>query len=121
MIATMADKPIVFAMANPEPEIYPDEANRAGAVVVGTGRSDYPNQVNNLLAFPGIFKGALSVRAREISDGMKIAAAHALAALISEDKLSPTYVLPSPLDERAADAVAKAVAEQAIKEGLNRI
>lgn len=121
MIATMAEKPIVFAMANPEPEIYPDEAKRAGAVVVGTGRSDYPNQVNNLLAFPGIFKGALSVRAREISDGMKIAAANALASLISEDQLSPDCVLPSPLDERAADAVAKAVAEQAIKEGLNRI
>ena len=121
MIATMNDKPIVFAMANPEPEIYPEEAKKAGAMVVGTGRSDYPNQVNNLLAFPGIFKGALSVRASQISDGMKLSASYALASLVSDEQLSPDCVLPSALDERASIVVAKAVAEQAIKEGLNRI
>lgn len=95
---------MVFAMANPEPEIYPDKALAAGAYIVGTGRSDFPNQVNNVLAFPGIFKGALSVRARAISENMKIAAAKALAGLIRDEELRPDYVLPSSLDPRAADA-----------------
>ena len=121
MIKTMADKAVVFAMANPEPEIYPDKALAAGAYIAGTGRSDFPNQVNNVLAFPGIFKGALKVRARAISDKMKIAAAKALASLISDEEIRPDYVLPSSLDPRAADAVAAAVAAAAVEEGLNRI
>lgn len=121
MVRSMADKPVVFAMANPEPEIYPDKALAAGAYIVGTGRSDFPNQVNNVLAFPGIFKGALSVRARAISENMKIAAAKALAGLICDEELRPDYVLPSSLDPRAADAVADAVADAAVKDGLNRI
>ncbi len=121
MIKTMADKAVVFAMANPEPEIYPDKALAAGAFIAGTGRSDFPNQVNNVLAFPGIFKGALKVRAKAISDNMKIAAAKALASLISDEEIRPDYVLPSSLDPRAADAVADAVAAAAVKEGLNRI
>lgn len=121
MIKTMADKAVVFAMANPEPEIYPDKALAAGAYVAGTGRSDFPNQVNNVLAFPGIFKGALKVRARAISDKMKIAAAKALALLISDEEIRPDYVLPSSLDPRVADAVADAVAAAAVEEGLNRI
>ncbi len=121
MVATMADKPVVFAMANPEPEIYPDKAKSAGAYIVGTGRSDYPNQVNNVLAFPGIFKGALSVRARAITDNMKLAAAHALASLISDEELSPDNVIPAALDPRAARAVADAVAAAAVKDGVNRI
>lgn len=121
MIKTMADKAVVFAMANPEPEIYPDKALAAGAYIAGTGRSDFPNQVNNVLAFPGIFKGALKVRARAISDKMKIAAAKALALLISDEEIRPDYVLPSSLDPRAADAVADAVAAAAVEEGLNRI
>ena len=121
MIKTMADKAVVFAMANPEPEIYPDKALAAGAYIAGTGRSDFPNQVNNVLAFPGIFKGALKVRARAISDKMKIAAAKALASLISDEEIRPDYVLPSSLDPRAADAVADAVAAAAVEEGLNRI
>lgn len=121
MIKTMNPDPIIFAMANPEPEIYPDEAKAAGALVVGTGRSDFPNQVNNVLAFPGIFKGALSVRAREISDGMKVAAAYALANIVTEDRLCPDCVLPAALEEGVADKIAEAVAKQAIKEKLNRI
>lgn len=121
MIKTMADKAVIFAMANPEPEIYPDKALAAGAYIAGTGRSDFPNQVNNVLAFPGIFKGALKVRARAISDKMKIAAAKALASLISDEEIRPDYVLPSSLDPRAADAVADAVAAVAVEEGLNRI
>lgn len=120
-IATMAEKPVVFAMANPEPEIFPDKAKAAGAYVVGTGRSDFPNQVNNVLVFPGIFKGALSVRARAISDGMKIAAAKAIAELITDDELSPDYVLPSTLDERVVKAVSAAVAQKAIEENLSAL
>ena len=120
MVGSMAEKPVVFAMANPEPEIYPGEAKAGGAYVVGTGRSDFPNQINNLLAFPGVFRGALDVRAKDISEGMKVAAAKALAAL-AEEKLSPEYIIPSPFDGRVAPAVAKAVAEQAKKEGLARI
>ena len=119
-VRSMAEKPVVFAMANPEPEIYPDEAKAGGAYVVGTGRSDFPNQINNLLAFPGVFRGALDVRAKDISEGMKVAAARALAAL-AEENLSQEYIIPSPFDRRVAPAVAKAVAEQAKKEGLARI
>ena len=120
MVKSMAEKPVVFAMANPEPEIFPDEAKAGGAYVVGTGRSDFPNQINNLLAFPGVFRGALDVRAKDISEGMKVAAARALAAL-AEENLSREYIIPSPFDRRVAPAVAKAVAEQAKKEGLARI
>lgn len=109
MIESMAKDPIVFAMANPTPEIFPDEAKRFGALVVGTGRSDYPNQVNNVLAFPGIFRGALDVRAKRITEKMKIAAAYALSALVSDDELNPDYVLPCAFDERVAKAVAESV------------
>ena len=120
MVKSMAQKPVIFAMANPEPEIYPEEAIAGGAYVVGTGRSDFPKQINNLLAFPGVFRGALDVRAKDISEGMKVAAAKALAALAGED-LSREYIIPSPFDRRVASAVAKAVAEQAKKEGLARL
>lgn len=120
-VAQMAPSPIVFAMANPIPEILPDAAKKAGVAVMGTGRSDYPNQINNVLAFPGIFRGALDVRARDINDEMKIAAANAIASLISEEELSPDYVIPSPFDERVAGAVAKAVAEAAKATGVARL
>ncbi|HIY77484.1 MAG TPA: NADP-dependent malic enzyme [Candidatus Borkfalkia excrementavium] len=120
MVADMAEKSVVFAMANPEPEIYPDQALAAGAYVVGTGRSDFPNQINNVLAFPGVFRGALDVRARDISEGMKVAAAKALADLVGAD-LSRENIIPSPFDRRVAPAVAAAVAEQARKEGLARL
>ncbi len=121
MIASMNSKAIVFAMANPTPEIMPEDAIKAGAYVVGSGRSDYPNQINNVLAFPGIFKGALSCRAKTISEGMKLAAAHALADMVTDEELSPLYVIPAALDKRVAERVAEAVRNQAIKEGLNRI
>lgn len=121
MVRSMAKDAIIFAMANPIPEIFPVDAIAAGALVVGSGRSDFPNQVNNVLAFPGVFKGALACRAKCISEDMKIAAACALAELVSSDELRPDYVIPSALDKRVADAVAKRVMEQAIKEGLNRI
>lgn len=110
MVHTMAPDAIVFAMANPVPEIYPDEAKRAGAAVVGTGRSDFPNQVNNVIAFPGIFKGALASRAPRITEEMKLAAAEALASLVSEEELCADFVMPDPFDPRVADVVAKAVA-----------
>ena len=119
MVQSMAEKSIVFAMANPEPEIYPQDALDAGAFVVGTGRSDFPNQINNVLAFPGVFRGALDVRAKDISEGMKVAAAKALAALVGDD-LARDNIIPSAFDKRVAPAVAKAVAEQAKKEGLAR-
>ena len=121
MITTMAKDPIIFAMANPTPEIMPEDAKEAGAAVVGTGRSDYPNQVNNVLAFPGIFRGALDVRASDINDAMKIAAANAIAGLISNDELSADYILPTPFDERVKDAVAAAVAQAAKESGVARI
>lgn len=108
-------------MANPTPEIMPDLAKNAGAAVVGTGRSDFPNQINNVLAFPGIFRGALDVRAKDINDEMKVAAAYAIAELVEEDKLSPDYIIPNPFDKRVAPAVAKAVAEAAKKTGVARI
>lgn len=109
MVETMAEDAIVFAMANPVPEIYPDEAKEAGAKIVGTGRSDFPNQVNNVIAFPGIFKGALEARAERITDEMKLAAATALASLVSDDELSCDFVMPDPFDPRIAKCVADAV------------
>ncbi len=115
MVASMADKPIVFAMANPEPEIMPELAKKAGAYIVGTGRSDFPNQINNVLVFPGIFKGALSVGAKAITEEMKKAAAYAIADIVTADKLSPEYIIPSPLDKSVAKAVADAVAKAAEK------
>ena len=120
MVSTM-NNGIVFPMANPTPEIMPDEAKKGGAAVVGTGRSDFPNQINNVLVFPGIFKGALSVRATDITEGMKERAARALAALVPEDQLSPEYIIPSVLDKSVAQSVAKAVADEAKETGLARI
>ena len=117
MVRTMAKDPIIFACANPTPEIFPDEAKAAGAAVVSTGRSDYPNQVNNVLCFPGIFRGALDVRASDINDEMKIAAAYAIAGLVSDEELCADYILPAAFDSRVKDAVAKATAEAAIKSG----
>jgi len=121
MVKSMAPKPILFPMANPTPEIMPELAEKAGAAVVGTGRSDFKNQINNVMAFPGIFRGALDVRASEINDDMKIAAALALAGLISESELSADFILPAPFDERVAPAVAKAVAQAAERTGVARI
>lgn len=121
MVKSMNKDPMIFAMANPVPEIMPDLAKEAGAKVVGTGRSDFPNQINNVLAFPGIFRGALDVRARDINDEMKIAAAYALANLISDEELNPDYIIPLPFDKRVGPAVAKAVAEAARKTGVARI
>ena len=112
---------MVFAMANPVPEIMPEEAKRGGAAVVGTGRSDYPNQINNVLAFPGVFRGALDVRASDINEEMKIAAAYALANLISDEELNAENIMPKPFDPRVRDAVATAVAEAARKSGVARI
>ncbi|MEE0844678.1 MAG: NADP-dependent malic enzyme [Eggerthellaceae bacterium] len=114
MVASMNDDAILFAMANPVPEIYPDVAKRAGARVVGTGRSDFPNQINNVVAFPGIFKGALAAHATRITEDMKLAAAEALAALVSDDELSEDFIMPEPFDPRAVDAVAHAV-EDAVR------
>ncbi|HEY9060754.1 MAG TPA: malic enzyme-like NAD(P)-binding protein [Pseudobacteroides sp.] len=121
MVKTMAKDPIIFAMANPVPEIMPDEAKEAGCKVMGTGRSDFPNQINNVLAFPGIFRGALDVRASDINDAMKIAAAEAIAAIVSDEELNPDYVIPAPFDPRVGKSVAAAVAEAAKKTGVNRI
>ena len=121
MIKSMNDDPIIFAMANPDPEVLPDLAKRAGARVIGTGRSDYPNQVNNVLAFPGIFRGALDVRATRINDQMKIAAAQAIAELISPSDLNEDYVIPGPFDPRVAPAVAASVAQVAIETGVARV
>ena len=121
MVESMNRDPIIFACANPTPEIMPDLAKEAGAKVVGTGRSDFPNQINNVLAFPGIFKGTFAVRASDINDDMKIAAANAIAGLVSDDDLSPDYIIPAPFDARVADTVAKAVAEAAKKSGVARL
>ncbi|MCY1714954.1 NAD(P)-dependent malic enzyme [Caproiciproducens galactitolivorans] len=121
MVKSMNKDPILFPMANPTPEIMPDVALAAGAAVVGTGRSDFPNQINNVLAFPGIFRGALDVRASDINDEMKIAAAYAIAGFVSDDKLAADYIIPSALDKNVASAVAKAVAEAAHKTGVARI
>lgn len=121
MVSTMAKNSIVMAMANPVPEIMPDEAKRGGALVVGTGRSDFPNQINNVSAFPGVFKGALKVRAREITNSMKIKAALALAGMVPDDLLKPDYILPNPLDKKIVDVISEAVSEEAIKAGVARI
>ena len=121
MIKTMNTDPVVLAMANPTPEIMPDEAKAAGAKIVGTGRSDFPNQINNVVAFPGIFRGALDVRASQITENMKIAAAYAIASLVDDDKLSVDYILPYAFDERIKETVAKAVADAAIKDGVARV
>ena len=121
MVATMAKDPSVFACANPTPEILPDEAKKAGVAVMATGRSDFPNQVNNVLAFPGIFRGALDVRASDINDEMKIAAANAIAGVVSDEELNPEYILPDAFDPRVGKAVAEAVAEAARKSGVARI
>ena len=121
MVRSMNENPIIFAMSNPVPEIMPELAKRAGASVVGTGRSDFANQINNVLAFPGIFRGALDVRASDINDEMKIAAAYALAEIVDEDTLSADYVIPAPLDPRVGPAIARAVAEAARNSGVARI
>lgn len=121
MIKSMNPDPILFPMANPTPEIMPDLAKEAGAAVIGTGRSDFPNQINNVLAFPGIFRGALDVRASDINDEMKIAAAYAIAGFVTEDKLSADFIIPSALDRNVGKAVAEAVAEAARKTGVARI
>ena len=121
MIRSMAPGPIVFPMANPTPEIEPEEAKAAGAAIVGTGRSDHPNQINNVLVFPGIFRGALDVRARDINQPMKLAASHALADLVAADELTDKYILPAAFDPRVGPAVAKAVAQAARDSGVARI
>ena len=120
MVRSMAKDPVLFPMANPTPEIMPDLAREAGAAVVGTGRSDFPNQINNVLAFPGVFRGAFDVRASDINEEMKLAAARALAELVSPEELSPDYIIPAAFDERVAPAVAKAVAEAAKRTGAAR-
>lgn len=121
MVKSMAKKPIIFACANPIPEIFPEDAKEAGAAVVSTGRSDFPNQINNVLCFPGIFRGALDVRAKDINDEMKVAAAYAIAELVTDQELNAEYILPAAFDERVKDAVAKAVAEAAKKSGVARV
>ena len=121
MVRSMAKDPVIFACANPVPEIYPDEAKEAGAAVVSTGRSDFPNQVNNVLCFPGIFRGALDVHASDINDEMKIAAAYAIAGLVSDEELNPEYILPAAFDARVKDAVAEAVKKAAVESGAARI
>lgn len=121
MVKSMAKDPVIFACANPTPEIFPDKAKEAGAAVVATGRSDFPNQVNNVMVFPGIFRGTLDVRASEINDEMKIAAAYAIADLISNEELNADYILPKPFDPRLKDAVAKATAEAARRSGVARV
>lgn len=121
MVRSMAADPIVFAMANPTPEIMPDLARAAGAKVVGTGRSDFPNQINNVLAFPGIFRGALDCRAKEINEPMKVAASYAIAGLVSDSELSEDYILPSAFDRRVGEAVAKAIVQAARDTGAARI
>ncbi|WP_226529859.1 NADP-dependent malic enzyme [Metabacillus niabensis] len=120
MVRSMNKNPIIFAMANPVPEIMPEEAKEAGALVVGTGRSDFPNQVNNVLAFPGIFRGALDVRAKEINEEMKVAAVYAISGLINSEELHADYVIPDPFDSRVAKHVAEAVADAAINSGVAR-
>lgn len=121
MVESMADDPIIFAMANPNPEINPDVAKEAGAKVIGTGRSDYPNQINNVLAFPGIFRGALDVEATHINESMKQAAVEAIADLIKPDELNPDYCIPGPFDKRVAPSVAREVAKAAMESGVARI
>lgn len=121
MVSTMAENPMVFAMANPVPEIWPEDARKGGAAVVGTGRSDYPNQINNVLAFPGIFRGALDVRASDINEEMKLAAAQAIAACVTDEELTPEHIMPMAFDEKVIKAVAEAVADAAVQSGVSRI
>ncbi len=121
MVRTMADQPIIFALANPVPEIMPDDAKAGGAAVVGTGRSDFPNQVNNALCFPGIFRGVLDVRARRITEEMKIAAAYAIASVIKDEEMTADYILPDPFNPEVTKAIAEAVAKEAVKSGQARI
>ena len=121
MVKSMNEKPVILAMANPTPEIMPDVALEAGAYIVGTGRSDFPNQINNVLVFPGIFKGALAVRATSITESMKVTAAKAIASVVSDEELNPEYIIPDVFDPRVADVVAKAVSDEAIRLGITRI
>ncbi len=121
MVQSMNEKPIILAMANPVPEIMPDVAIEAGAYIVGTGRSDFPNQINNVLVFPGIFKGALAVRSTSITESMKVAAAKAIASVVTDEELNPEYIIPDVFDPRVADVVAKAVADEAVRLGIARI
>lgn len=121
MVASMNEGACVFPMANPVPEIHPDEALAAGAAVVGSGRSDYKNQINNVLAFPGIFRGALDCRAKDINEAMKVAASHAIANLVADDELSADYIIPKAFDKRVGRAVAEAVAKAARETGVARI
>ena len=121
MVQSMNENPVILAMANPTPEIIPDVALEAGAYIVGTGRSDFPNQINNVLVFPGIFKGALAVRATAITESMKVAAAKAIASVVSDEELNPEYIIPDVFDPRVADVVAKAVSDEAIRLGIARI
>jgi malate dehydrogenase (oxaloacetate-decarboxylating) len=121
MVKTMHKRAVIFACANPTPEIMPEDAKAAGAAVIATGRSDYPNQINNVLAFPGVFKGAFKVRASDINEEMKLAAAKALAKLVSDQELSAEYIMPAAFDPRVSDAVAEAVADAAKKTGVARI
>ena len=121
MVKSMAKDPIIFACANPTPEIFPDEAKAAGAKIISTGRSDFPNQINNVLAFPGIFKGTFDVRASDINEAMKVAASNALAGLVEPDKLSPDYIIPEAFDKRVGPAVAKAVSQAARKSGVAKL
>lgn len=118
MIKSMAQDPIIFACANPEPEIFPEQAKQAGAKIISTGRSDYPNQINNVLAFPGIFRGAFDVRASDINEEMKLAASQALVSLVSDKELSPDYIIPAAFDDRVGVTVAKSVSQAAIKTGV---
>ena len=113
--------PIVFALANPDPEITPDKAKEYGVRVIATGRSDYPNQVNNVLAFPGIFRGALDVRATEINEAMKLAATYAIASLVDEAELHDDFIIPNPFDDRVAEVVTRAVSEAAIETGVTTV
>ena len=121
MVQSMNENPVILAMANPTPEIMPDVALEAGAYIVGTGRSDFPNQINNVLVFPGIFKGALAVRATAITESMKVAAAKTIASVVSDEELNPEYIIPDVFDPRVADVVAKAVSDEAIRLGIARI
>ena len=121
MVKTMNHDAIIFACANPTPEIFPEDAKKAGARVIATGRSDFPNQINNVLAFPGVFRGTFDVRAKDINEEMKMAAAEALSSLISDDELSEDYIIPKAFDKRVGEAVAKAVADAAIRSGVARI
>ena len=121
MVSTMAEDAIVFAMANPTPEIMPDEAKKGGARVVATGRSDFPNQINNVLVFPGVFRGALDAQATDITEEMKIAAVYAIADIIKEDELNEEYIIPGAFDERVASHVAEAVAEKAKELGISKL